>query len=123
MTKFTILHNPKCSKSRQALQLLDDNGTTPTIIYYLQQPLDAKQLDVLFKKIQRPIRECMRTKEPIYTKLNLTDLSLSDTELIQAISDHPILLERPIVHTNTDAVIGRPPENVLLFIQQHSINR
>ena len=109
-----IYHNPRCSKSRETLKLLEEQGIKPDVILYLETP---PSLDTL-KKLQRELgfssaREMMRTKEEVYKELKLDDKSLSDEQLLQAISDSPRLLERPIVVKNGKARLGRPPEQVL----------
>lgn len=114
MTNAVIYHNPRCSKSRQTLQLLQDNQIQPTVIEYLQTPLSKTQVKQVLKLLQLTPREMMRTKETIYKEQKLSDPSKTPDELIQAMVDHPILIERPIVIINNQkAVIGRPPENVL----------
>lgn len=113
MVEVTIYHNPRCSKSRQTLQLLTDKGYAPTIIEYLNHPPSVAQLKKILKLLGMKPRELMRKKEADYTAHNLNDESLSDQDLIKAMIDHPKLIERPIVVVNETAVIGRPPENVL----------
>lgn len=109
----TIYHNPRCSKSRATLQLLTDQNIEPKIVEYLNTPPDAKTLDKLLKKLDMEPRDLMRTQEAEYKENNLDDESLTRDQLIQAMVDHPKLIERPIVVTNNKAAIGRPPENVL----------
>ncbi len=109
----TIYHNPRCSKSRQTLQLLQDNGVEPQIIEYLQTPPDAKTLHDILSLLNLPPRDLMRKKEAEYADNGLADAGLSETELVQAMVDHPKLIERPIVLANGKAAVGRPPENVL----------
>ena len=113
MEKITIYHNPKCSKSRQTLQLLRERGIEPIIVEYLKQPLNASQLKRLLKMLQLEPRELMRKKESEYKDLNLADTKLSQDTLINAMAEHPILMERPIVVVGSKAALGRPPENVL----------
>ena len=109
----TIYHNPKCSKSRQTLELLKENGITPTIIEYLKTPPTAEELKKILAQLEMSPRDLMRKKEGIYSELKLDDSSLSNDDLIGFMIQHPILIERPIVLTNGKAVLGRPPELVL----------
>jgi len=109
----TIYHNPRCSKSRQTLALLQEHGIEPTIIEYLKTPPDAETLRRLLDALGLSPRELMRRKEKEYKELGLDDPSLSDDDLIQAMVEHPRLIERPIVVTDKGVAIGRPPENVL----------
>ncbi|BDB20343.1 arsenate reductase [Pseudomonas sp. CYM-20-01] len=113
MTDLTLYHNPRCSKSRGALQLLEARGLTPTVVRYLETPLDAAQLKALLGKLGISARQLLRSGEDEYKALNLADASLSEAQLIAAIADHPQLMERPILETADKAIIGRPPENVL----------
>ena len=108
-----IYHNPKCSKSRQTLELLKENGITPTIIEYLKTPPTAETLKVILGQLGMAPRDLMRKKEDVYAELKLDDPSLSDDALIDAMTKHPILIERPIVLTNGKAALGRPPEQAL----------
>lgn len=109
----TIYHNPKCSKSRQTLELLKENGITPTVIDYLKTPPTADELKKILTQLGMEPRELMRKKEDIYSELKLENPSLSDDALIDAMTKHPILIERPIVLANGKAVLGRPPGQVL----------
>ncbi|MFC6337483.1 arsenate reductase (glutaredoxin) [Pseudomonas sp. CCM 7891] len=113
MTDLTLYHNPRCSKSRGALELLQAQGLTPIVVRYLETPLDAAQLKALLGKLQISARQLLRTGEEEYKTLNLVDESLSETQLIAAIATHPKLMERPILETADKAVIGRPPEKIL----------
>ncbi|MGY3570416.1 arsenate reductase (glutaredoxin) [Vibrio paucivorans] len=107
-----IYHNPKCSKSRQTLALLEEKGITPEIIKYLDTPLNVAQLKTIFGQLELDaVRGMMRTKEAIYKELNLA--VASDEELFQAMAENPKLVERPIVIANGKAKHGRPPEQVL----------
>ena len=110
---FEILHNPRCSKSRQTLQRLRDAGVEPAITEYLTSPPTAERLRAILRLLglDDP-RALMRTKETPYAELGLADVTAPDA-LIQAMVAHPILIERPIVIRNdARAVLGRPPENV-----------
>lgn len=109
----TIYYNPRCSKSRQTLELLREHGIEPTIIEYLKTPPDAETLRRLLAALGMSPRELMRRKEKEYRELGLDDPSLSDDDLVQAMIEHPRLIERPIVVTDKGVAIGRPPENVL----------
>ncbi len=113
MADFTIYHNPRCSKSRQTLALLEENGETPDIVLYLESPLTEASLQDLLAKLGLKPRELMRRGEDIYKEKGLADASLTDAQLIAAMVAHPILIERPVVVKGDRAVLGRPPENVL----------
>lgn len=108
----TIFHNPRCSKSRGALQLLRDRGLEPTVIEYLQEPPDAKTLDHLLILLGIEPRDAMRKQEKEYKELKLDDPKLTRKQLVAAMAEHPILIERPIVVRGDKAVIARPPERV-----------
>ena len=109
----TLYHNPKCSKSRQTLELLKQNGITPTIIEYLKTPPTAETIKEILVQLGLAPRELMRKKEAVYAECGLDDPSLSDGDLIDFMIQHPILIERPIVLANGKAALGRPPEQVL----------
>ena len=111
--EFTIYHNPRCSKSRQTLALLQDHDVQPNIVEYLVNPPDAATLQQLLSMLGLAPRQLMRTKESAYQEAELDDASLSDEALVAAMIDNPILIERPIVVKGNQAIIGRPPENVL----------
>ncbi|ALI08827.1 MULTISPECIES: arsenate reductase (glutaredoxin) [Pseudomonas] len=113
MTDLTLYHNPRCSKSRGALELLEARGLTPTVVRYLETPLDATQLERLLGKLGITARQLLRTGEDEYKDLNLADESLSQAQLIAAIAAHPKLMERPILEAGEKAAIGRPPEKIL----------
>ena len=113
MTDLTLYHNPRCSKSRGALELLEARGLAPTIIRYLETPPDAAQLRELLGKLGIGARALLRTGEGEYKALNLADASLSDEQLIAAMAAHPKLIERPVLVAGDKAVIGRPPEKIL----------
>ncbi len=109
----TIYHNPRCSKSRQTLALLEGRGIEPEIVLYLQDPPSKTTLKSIVKKLgAASAREIMRAKEAPYTELELDDVS-AETALIDAMVENPILIERPIVVNGDKAAIGRPPEAVL----------
>jgi arsenate reductase (glutaredoxin) len=109
----TIYHNPRCSKSRQTLALLQGKGIEPEIIEYLSSPPDAATLGRILGKLGLEPRELMRRKEAPYKELGLGDEGMSRDALIQAMADNPILIERPIVLSGEKAALGRPPEQVL----------
>ncbi len=108
----TIYHNPRCTKSRLTLQLLQDRGIEPTIIEYLKTPPDAATLKSILDLLGLAPREFMRTKEAAYKENGLADESLDEGRLIAAMVANPILIERPVVLANGKAAVGRPPENV-----------
>ena len=111
--KVTIYHNPRCTKSRLTLQLLQDRGIEPNIIEYLKTPPDAATLSGILKQLDMTARELMRKNEEEYKQHNLGGSELDQNTLIEAMVKHPKLIERPIVIANNKAAIGRPPENVL----------
>jgi arsenate reductase len=108
-----IYHNPRCSKSRATLALLEERGIDVSVIEYLKEPPDEIELRQILDLLRIPARELLRTGEDAYKEMNLADPSLSEDEIIAAILKHPILMERPIVATPKAARIGRPPESVL----------
>jgi len=110
---ISILHNPKCSKSRQALQILREKGVEPQIIEYLNTPPSAKALDNILRMMGKEPREVMRRKEPEYRDQELDNPDLSRDQLIAAMVATPKLIERPIVVGNGKAILGRPPQEVL----------
>jgi len=109
----TIYHNPRCSKSRQTLALLNEHGIEPTIIEYLKTPPDYATLDKLLLLLGLEPRQLMRTGEVEYQELKLAADSLSRKELINAMVAHPKLIERPIVVSGKRAALGRPPTKIL----------
>lgn len=112
MTDITIWHNPRCSKSRAALEILQQAGVTPTVRLYLEAPPSPAELSDVVRRLGTSPRACLRTGEAPYEELGLADANKSDAELIDAMAAHPILIERPIVLAGDKAVIGRPPERV-----------
>ncbi|WP_404418888.1 arsenate reductase (glutaredoxin) [Marinospirillum sp.] len=112
----TLLHNPRCSKSRQALQLLEEKQVDFEQRKYLEEPLNQAELVQLLDKLQLTARQLLRSGESIYKELNLQDKSLSEEQLIAAMVAHPKLMERPVFIKGDKAVIGRPPEQVLEII-------
>lgn len=113
---FTLYHNPRCSKSRQALQLLEERDIPFQIRHYLETPLDRGELASLLQQLGKTPRELMRTGEEIYKELGLSNLSLTEEQLLAALVEHPRLIERPILSNGQRAVIGRPPENLLALL-------
>lgn len=116
MTQITIYHNPRCSKSRQTLELLQENNITPAIIPYLETPPTKAQLKSLLTKLGMDARELLRTSEDAYKARGLADKSLGEDVLLDAMIAEPKLIQRPIVVAGDKAVIGRPPENVLALL-------
>lgn len=116
MTKITIYHNPRCSKSRQTLELLKENNISPEIILYLENPPSKSEIKALLKKLGIGARELVRTSEEAYKQGGLSDPALSDEQLIEAMLAQPKLIQRPIVVAGNKAVLGRPPENALDII-------
>jgi len=112
--KIQILHNPRCSKSREAMKLLEERGVTFEIVDYLNGSLSKKFLKDVFKALKLRPREVLRTKEESFKSLSL-DLDNNEA-VIEAILNHPIILERPIIIIGNKAVIGRPLENVLTIL-------
>jgi len=113
----TIYHNPRCSKSRETLALLQERGIEPEVVLYLQTPPTRDTLQILLQKLgMQSIRQQMRTKQPHYNEQGLAEETKSEAELIAALVDHPSLIERPIVINGDQARIGRPPEAVLGII-------
>ena len=109
----TIYHNPRCSKSRQTLALLDERGISPRVVDYLKTPPSAAELKTILKKLGLRPRDLMRKGEPLYAELGLKDRDLDDDALIALMVANPILIERPIVVSGGKTAIGRPPESVL----------
>jgi len=116
MSDIKILHNPRCSKSRQTLQLLQDKGIDPEVILYLETPPSEQQLAEILAMLDLSPRQLMRRGEQLYKDLNLADESLTDAQLIAAMHANPKLIERPIVIKQGQARIGRPPEQVLEIV-------
>ena len=109
----TIYHNPRCSKSRQTLALLEKKGAAPRVVDYLKTPPSAGELKAILKKLGLKPRDLMRKGEPRYAELGLKDRDMADDALIALMVANPILIERPIVISGGKAAIGRPPEKVL----------
>lgn len=113
MSELTLYHNPRCSKSRGALELLEARGLAPTVVRYLDTPPSAAELRALLAKLGMSARQLLRTGEEEYTRLGLADAGLSEDRLIEAMASHPRLIERPILVAGEKAVVGRPPEKIL----------
>ncbi|MEQ8398538.1 arsenate reductase (glutaredoxin) [Thalassobaculum sp.] len=111
-----IYHNPRCSKSRQTLQLLRDRGIEPEIVEYLKHPPSAVELDALIRALGIQPRDLMRRKEAPYADLNLDDPAMARGDLLMAMVENPVLIERPIVVNGDKVAIGRPPEAVLAIL-------
>jgi len=109
----TIYHNPRCSKSRQTLQLLEAHGIQPEVVKYLETPPDEATLKALLDMLGLEPRQLMRQKEAEYQELGLDNADLDRDALIRAMVEHPKLIERPIVVKDGKAALGRPPEQVL----------
>lgn len=107
-------HNPRCSKSRQALALLAENGITPQIIEYLRQPPSAAELATIVKKLGRPLRDIVRAKEA--RAAGFDPAALDDAALLKALAAHPAAIERPLFVHGAKAALGRPPEAVLAIL-------
>ncbi len=113
---LTIYHNPKCSKSRQTLQLIEEAGSPVTVVEYLKTPLNKSEIEQLLVLLQIKPMALMRTNEDEFKALNLKNAS--DDALVLAMVNHPKLIERPIVTAKGKAIIGRPPENVLALLPE-----
>ena len=114
---FIIYHNPRCSKSRQALALLRENAIEPTIVEYLKDPITKPQLKELLEKLSLEPRELLRKSEKEFKDLQLSNESLNDDIVIDSMIKHPKLIERPIIVRGDDAVIGRPADNIFNLMQ------
>ena len=112
MSKVTIWHNPRCSKSREALKLLEEQGAEVEVFKYLDEEISKEDIQNILKMIGASPRDIMRTKEPIYKELGLKNVE-DDEKLIEAMVEHHKLIERPIVIKEGKAIIGRPPTKVL----------
>lgn len=111
--KITIFHNPRCSKSRQTLELLHEKSVTPEVVEYLKTPPDYQTIDDILKMLNIEPRQLMRAGEAEYKENDLANESLSRKQLIEAMVNFPKLIERPIVIKNGKAAIGRPPTAIL----------
>jgi len=111
MASWTIYHNPRCTKSRQALQLLRDKGIEPRVVEYLKEVPTERELEMLVMKLGIKPEQLLRKGEAIY-KDKYKSLKLNDHEWVQVMRDHPVLIERPIIVKDHKAVIGRPTEKI-----------
>ena len=116
MDEVVIYHNPRCSKSRAALALLQEHGVEPRIVPYLEQPPSAAEIEELLVKLGAEPRQILRRGEAVYAALGLGDAGKSRAELIAAMAANPILIERPIVVRGERAVVGRPAEAVVELV-------
>tara|TARA_Y100001001_G_scaffold153756_1_gene167719 strand:+ start:825 stop:1187 length:363 start_codon:yes stop_codon:yes gene_type:complete len=116
MSEIQIYHNPRCSKSRETLALLQEKGIEPEVIEYLKDTPSAAELKSVLKKLGISARDLLRKKEAEYKEAGLDDESLSDDAIINAMIEYPKLIERPIVINGEKARIGRPPEQVLEIV-------
>ena len=116
MADITIYHNPRCSKSRQTLELLQENNISPEIILYLENPPTKSDLKSLLGKLGMTARQLLRSSEDAYKSQGLANKSLTDDQLLDAMLAEPKLIQRPIVVNGDKAALGRPPENVLDII-------
>lgn len=112
----TIWHNPRCSKSREALKLLEAEGVEATIVKYLETPPSEAEIRHVLSMLGIGARDLMRTKEALYKELNLKDVTDEDA-LIRAMAEHPKLIERPVVIKGDKAVLGRPPQTVVDLVK------
>ncbi|MCQ2028512.1 arsenate reductase (glutaredoxin) [Stutzerimonas zhaodongensis] len=113
MTELTLYHHPRCSKSRGALELLEQRGLAPKIVRYLETPPSVTELERIVARLGIDPRQLLRTGEDEYKTLGLANPMLTDADIIEAMANHPKLIERPILIAGDAAVIGRPPEKVL----------
>ena len=114
--KATIYHNPRCSKSTQALKLLEERNIDLTIVDYLENPPSKQAIKDILVMLGSSADSFIRKKELLYKELKLKDAT--GIQLVQAMAKHPILIERPIVISHGKAVVGRPPEKVLELLQE-----
>jgi arsenate reductase len=113
MSDLTIYHNPRCSKSRQTLQIIKDYGLEPTVVEYLKAPLNKFELKNISKLLNRRPKDFVRKNEADFKENNIKNIIENDTKLITEMVKFPKIIERPIVISRNKAVIGRPPDNVL----------
>ena len=120
MPQLTIYHNPRCSKSRQSLALLQEHNCSIRIVKYLETPLNAQQLEIIHRQLQLPIVQLLRSGEPEYRQYFAPvakNTKPQEREIYHLLERYPKVLERPIVSDGENAVIGRPPEQVLRLIK------
>ncbi len=116
MAAFKIYHNPRCSKSRATLALLEENGIKPEVIEYLKQPPSAAELKAILSSLRMKPEQLVRRGEDVF-KTTYAGKTLTEAQWIKALIEHPVLIERPIVVKGNRAVLGRPPENVLQLLE------
>ncbi len=116
MTDITIYHNPRCSKSRQALELLRQKGIEPKIVLYMEQLLNKKTLKEILAKLNMSAREILRSSETVCRERGLAQPGVSEAQLVKAMLEEPRLIQRPILVKGDKAVLGRPPEHVLKLL-------
>ncbi len=116
MTDVVIYHNPRCSKSRATLALLEEQGVQPQVVHYLEQTPSERELKSILARLGLGPRDLLRRGEQDYKDLGLADTAIGDAALIKTMCEHPKLIERPIVVVGDRAAIGRPPENVLALL-------
>ena len=112
----TIWHNPRCATSRRVLQMIRNKGIEPHVVEYLKTPPSAKEIKAVLAKLKIAARDLLRKKEPAYRKDGLDDDKLADAAAIRAMTDNPVLIERPVVLAGRRAVLARPPERVFEVI-------
>ncbi len=112
-----IYHNPRCSKSRETLKLIQSHEIEPEVILYLENPPSPKELEAVIKYLDIAPRELLRKKEQVYKDKNIADETLTDKNVIRLMCENPVLIERPIVIKDKKAIVGRPPENVLTLLE------
>ena len=112
MEALSIFHNPRCSKSRKTLEIIEINDVEVQVILYLQDPPSVSELNSLLEKLGMKASELVRKGESIIKELHIDLSSIPNDDLISIMAEHPILIERPIVFNESSAIIGRPPENV-----------
>lgn len=113
---WTVYHNPRCSKCREAIALLASHGVQPSLVHYLDTAPDLATLRSLLQQLQLPARALLRENEPEFAQLGLSDPAVSDEHILTALAAEPRLLQRPIISNGRAAVIGRPPENLLKLL-------
>ena len=116
MKDVTIYHNPRCSKSRQTLQIIKDHGIQPIVVEYLKVPLKKSELDNISRLLNKRPKDFVRKSETDFKENNIKDIIENDIELINKMVNFPKIIERPIIIYKNKAVIGRPPENVLKLL-------
>ena len=114
--KVIIWHNPRCTKSRGTLELLHERGIEPVVVDYQKNPPGVGEIEQALMRLAIEPRDLMRKGERVYAELGLDDATLTRAQLINAMAENPVLIERPVVFANGNAAIGRPPENVLAIL-------